>query len=560
MSSKNLKEKAWTFCFSLLIFTILLLIIKQFIIYHVYENLAPFSYCLEYLVSDFYFLLIIAFFCTINFNVKNKIIKWISNIIILFLILLFYIDCFTIYYFQSHETIFSIIEIGKFWWNWFTQIWISRFLAFIIVLGLCVFFASKWPIEKYSSKTFSPKNYTIYFIIWVIVYFIQSIIFSIPIYNTRNIISINLQSINKMVNEDILMTNVKYEDYIKYEKWYNKSLNIILVFAESISAIDSYHLWGKNNMPYLDKIQKDGITFTNFIANWINSCNAHVSALIWDIPVWEGYEYKFDEWLANFLNNLWYNTTFISTAPLWFLDQRWFLRKVGFQKIIWEEAFEDKKKYSFNSAPDEYLYEKALDEIKNQTWKFFIWLQTISFHGPYSSPYCTNDGDCMYQTLNYVDEKLYDFYEELQRIRFFDNWILIIVWDHRKRSRAELWESYVFWETWKYRSVATVVWTWIQPGTINSNIIQHTDFYYSIKKLLWSWNITVNLFFNDIFSQTWSRTRWIMSNAFTVLKWNKYYIMDINTVKTEHREIYNYYLATKKKQILEDLITKRLNK
>jgi hypothetical protein len=270
MSVKNLKETAWVFCFSFLAFTILLLIIKQFIIYHVYENLSPLSYCFEYLISDFYFFILVDFFCTINFNVKNIIIKRISNLVILFLILLFYIDCFTIYYFQSHETIFSIIEITEFGWNWFTSIWIIWFLSFVTALWLFIFFISsrRWWIKKYFLKIFLPNNYTLIFIIWVIVYFVQSIIFSIPTHNTKNIISINIQSINKMVNEDIILTNAKYEDYIEYKKWYGKDINLILVFAESISAIDSYHLWGKNNMPYLDKIQEAGITFTNFIANW----------------------------------------------------------------------------------------------------------------------------------------------------------------------------------------------------------------------------------------------------------------------------------------------------
>jgi phosphoglycerol transferase MdoB-like AlkP superfamily enzyme len=44
-------------------------------------------------------------------------------------------------------------------------------------------------------------------------------------------------------------------------------LNIILVFAESLSAIDSANAGGNDKMPKFDKIQKDGITFTNFIAD-----------------------------------------------------------------------------------------------------------------------------------------------------------------------------------------------------------------------------------------------------------------------------------------------------
>ena len=53
-----------------------------------------------------------------------------------------------------------------------------------------------------------------------------------------------------------------------------------------------------------------------------------------------------------------------------------------FQKIIWEEEFEDNKKYTFSAAPDEDLYDRVLKEVESQTWKYFIWLQTISFHKP----------------------------------------------------------------------------------------------------------------------------------------------------------------------------------
>ena len=114
MLKKFFKNKKWNTCLSLFLLTIILLVVKQFVIYRSYKNLSPFKYCMEYLISDFYFLLIVAFFCTISFSVKYRIIKWISNISALFLILLFYIDIFTIYYFQSHETILSIINIGKF--------------------------------------------------------------------------------------------------------------------------------------------------------------------------------------------------------------------------------------------------------------------------------------------------------------------------------------------------------------------------------------------------------------------------------------------------------------
>ena len=48
--------------------------------------------------------------------------------------------------------------------------------------------------------------------------------------------------------------------------------------------------------------------------------------------------------------------------------------------------------------------------------------------------------------------------------------------------------------------MATVVGAGIHPGTINSNIIQHTDFFYALKQLVGKGNITLSRLFNDTFS------------------------------------------------------------
>jgi len=46
-----------------------------------------------------------------------------------------------------------------------------------------------------------------------------------------------------------------------------------------------------------------------------------------------------------------------------FLDQRDFLKSVKFQTIIGEEVFKKEKKYVFDAAPDNVLYDKALQII-----------------------------------------------------------------------------------------------------------------------------------------------------------------------------------------------------
>jgi glycerophosphoryl diester phosphodiesterase len=208
-------------------------------------------------------------------------------------------------------------------------------------------------------------------------------------------------------------------------------------------------------------------------------------------------------------------TTFISAASLNFLKQRDFLSGAWFQKIIWEEEFEKSKKYTFDAAPDEELYNRVLEEVQAQTGKFFIWLQTISFHLPYNTPLWKTEE----LALEYSDEELYKFYEWLQQLWFFDNWILVIVWDHRKMTSVEEWESEIFGPNRYTRSVATVVWSWIEPWIINPNIEQHTDFYNSLKRLIWHWRVEVDSVYNDIFTQETGRNRWITNSSVYIENW-----------------------------------------
>ena len=228
------------------------------------------------------------------------------------------------------------------------------------------------------------------------------------------------------------------------------------------------------------------------------------------------------------------------------MNQREFLSWAWFQKIVWEEEFEDKKKYTFEAAPDGDLYDRVMEEIEVQTWKYFIWLQTISFHTPYNTPYWKTEKSA----LKYSDDELYKFYQRLQEIWFFDNWILVILWDHRKMQSAEDKEREIFWSNRYTKSVATVVWSGIQPWTFNSQLIQHTDFYNSLKRLLWKWLVEVDMTYNDIFFKEINRNRWITSaryftnkNKYTVsILWESWFTFsNISTIdKLGASELYNY--------------------
>ena len=469
------------------------------------------------------------------------------------LLLVYVVDMFTIFVFHSRVSVmeaFALWSNGSAGFDWIIRLWISVFVITCILVFLLL-------QTKFSRFQKSWRNMLITFSLSSMIYwaFYLFIIFSnININHVENILELNLD-IPKVLNFNTWENEAENAEEwytIKNINWEWKDLNIILVFAESLSAIDSANAGWNDKMPNFDQIQKDWITFTNFIANWTTSDTAHVATLLWVVPLvnmrkwntpYSGYKLKMDS-LPEFLNKEWYMTTFMSAASLDFLKQRDFLSLAWFQKIIWEEEFENNEKYTFDSAPDEELYDRVLQEVQNQTWKYFIWLQTISFHKPYNTPLWKTED----LALQYSDEELYKFYQWLQEIWFFDNWILVIVWDHRKMNPVEEWEPEMIGPNRYMKSVATVVWAGIQPETIDNDIAQHTDIYNSIKRLVWHWNVEVDSMYNDIFTQESNRNRWITNsefyenNRYTVssYNWDIFLFKNISSLP-EDSVIYDYF-------------------
>ena len=493
--------------------------VKLGIIYFSYKNLNPWENVISYVASDIIIIFFAHLLITINYWIKKRNLRLINDCIVFIILLLYIVDMFTIFVFHSRVAIveaFALWSNGSSWFDWIIRLWISVF----IITWLLVFL---WVQTKLVKSKKPSRNMLILFSICSVVYaiFYAAIIFSHTDVNyVENILSLNIE---KMKEYDPNLWSEESENLhkgysVKSVQWDWKDLNIILVFAESISAIDSANAGWNDKMPWFDQIQKDWITFSNFVANWTTSDTAHISTLLWVVPLinmrmgntpYSGYKLKMES-LPDFLNAEWYKTTFISAASLNFLKQRSFLSWAWFQKIIWEEEFEKNKKYTFDSAPDGELYDRVLEEVQSQTWKYFIWLQTISFHKPYNTPLWKSEE----LALQYSDEELLRFYQWLQEIWFFDNWILVIVWDHRKMNAVEQWEPDIFGPNRYTRSVATVVWSWIQPWTINSGLVQHMDFYSSLKRLVWHWNVEVDNMYNDIFGQEINRNRWITNSEF----------------------------------------------
>ena len=129
--------------------------------------------------------------------------------------------------------------------------------------------------------------------------------------------------------------------FTKVEGRKNKK-NLILVFFESASAIDSKRTGGLfDKFPQTDKISREGVMFSNMFANGVTSEMGHISTLMGVEPQFLGTSLKTGyerftgvvEGLGTLMKKLGYSTHFVSTASLDFLNQRYFLKKVGFDKL-----------------------------------------------------------------------------------------------------------------------------------------------------------------------------------------------------------------------------------
>lgn len=494
---------------------------------------------LKFLQNDFFvfgtFFLLLYIVKSIKKSYKRK-----SLQLILILLIVYYLfDSLLIYF----STRLFVIDIPKFVFDIPDKRILFYWLGFFTLIGIIYFSCSR--IKFFIRNIFLLYSSILFMILSLLplhlsANYIKEALFSKNIYQ----LNLDMWYMKKYSNRKELFD--KYNWRVFVDNWYWNRKNIILLVVESFSAVDSNRIsWLKNYMPLLDKVMENWKIFTNFFASSNTTDGWLINLLQWVevIPYRASSDYYSTFFpltlsLPFFFNNLWYSTYFITTWPLEFLHKKDFLKNIWFDRIIWWDYFYDKPKYTFWSAPDEDLYEKSLSIIKENVnnWKpFFMNMLTISSHLTYNTPYWTTKED-MYR---YVDEKIYDFYNKLSETWYFKNWILIIVWDHRKMSPLEDWEYEKYWVSSYWRIWASIIWTWVFSGIKDENIYQQTDLFYSLKKYFGSWDVDMISDYNYLFSWTIKRDFAIIPmfsdrNNVIVVKWNQSSIIKLDWDKTKY--------------------------
>ena len=95
---------------TLMVFFMIVMVIKTIIIYYSYKHLDPASNVISYLASDIVVLVIIQILVIVNSLIKRKY-RIIIDILIFLILVLFCIDIFTIFFFQSRVTVLAMLMI-----------------------------------------------------------------------------------------------------------------------------------------------------------------------------------------------------------------------------------------------------------------------------------------------------------------------------------------------------------------------------------------------------------------------------------------------------------------
>ncbi|MCE0494138.1 LTA synthase family protein [Vibrio salinus] len=261
-----------------------------------------------------------------------------------------------------------------------------------------------------------------------------------------------------------------------------KPKNIIIFVFESWSNYHSLFYGGNNNWtPELDMIANQNIAFRQFYSNGF-STESGLYALLTGAPVIPYKDkygtngalglssIKFDKSYPEILSELGYQTTFITSGDLSFLQKRDWLKLLHFQNIIGNESFDkEERRFPFSSVSDEVLYKKVYSLFENSSGHFVV-VENVNTHQPFYYP----EGDEIKRSeefaFRYADRQLSGIVKKLSRDS--DN-MIVVMSDHRAMTPITPKEQSESGRLSVSRVPMFIVWN--KKQAVIGNIFQQTD-------------------------------------------------------------------------------------
>ncbi|MDF2154550.1 LTA synthase family protein [Vibrio sp. CAU 1672] len=256
-----------------------------------------------------------------------------------------------------------------------------------------------------------------------------------------NVVQANLGSTHLNRYSEGFINTFRYQPTVTCEPVETiQPTKIVVILFESWSNYHSaYFGQGRDWTPELDTLARENITLTNFYANGFTT-ETGLYALFTGQPLLSGSinmrldggislsQIKAPVSLIHQFADAEYNTSFVTSGDLGFLNKGVWLESMGFQRIIGAADYPDSlPRYLFNSVSDEILFERAYQELNATTDKQLMVIENVTTHPPFVVP--QESGVVLSESLafQYSDRIITEF---IQRITA-DDTMIIVLSDHR---------------------------------------------------------------------------------------------------------------------------------
>lgn len=229
--------------------------------------------------------------------------------------------------------------------------------------------------------------------------------------------------------------------------------NVIIVQVEALQAIAVGHkVDGQSVTPNLDALAKDSWYFPNCVSGAGVGTTADVEFVTntslyppSDVGASLGWSDRELTSMPRVLNAQGYESYTFHTNTAGFWNRSQFYPALGFTRYFDKSYFGTADKMAFDSASDHVLFEKTLprlEEAASASKPFYAQIITMSSHFPFknvpadrrklhvSAPYKgTITGDYLTE-VNYTDEQIGYFVDELKQSGLWDKSIVVVYGDH----------------------------------------------------------------------------------------------------------------------------------
>lgn len=216
--------------------------------------------------------------------------------------------------------------------------------------------------------------------------------------------------------------------------------NILMIILESFSSHLMQSLGGEANVAVsLDSLANEGVLFTNFYANSFRTDRGLIAVLSGypAQPTTSIMKYpRKTQSLPSICNSLrgeGYTAKYYYGGDADFTNMRSYLMSSGFESILSDQDFSLNEKMSKWGAHDHLVFDRLLDELKNEDTSegklYYRVLQTSSSHEPFEVPYQRLENPKL-NAFAYTDSVVGNFISQFKKLPQWDNTVVILVPDH----------------------------------------------------------------------------------------------------------------------------------